>query len=89
MKIKLGKPGQAKPVKVNSLNELKHPYKMEYKMFLCGGVVFSRKTIYYHRGKFHIINHVDGSRQSLNETEMMDKNITNIGVSISYGTFYK
>ena len=84
----MGKPGQAKLVKVNSLDELKHPDERDYEMFLGGGIVFSRKTIRYQNGRFHIINHIDGSRQSLTEAEMMDKNVTNIGASIDYGTFY-
>ena len=85
----MGKPGQAKPVKVNSLDELKHPDERDYEMFLGGGIVFSRKTIRYQNGRFHIINHIDGSRQSLTEAEMMDKNVTNIGASIEHGAFYE
>ena len=87
--MKLGKSGQAKLVKVNSLDELKHPDERDYKMFLGSGIVFSRKTIRYQSGRFHIINHIDGSRQSLTEAEMMDKNVTNIGASIEHGTFYE
>ncbi len=83
----MGEPSQAKLVKVNSLDELKHPDERDYKMFLGGGIVFSRKAIRYHNGRFHIINHIDGSRQSLTEAEMMDKNVTNIGASIEHGTF--
>ena len=88
MRIKLGKVSQAKLVKVNSLDELKHPDERDYKMFFCSGTVFSRKTIRYHNGRFHIINHIDGSRHSLTAAEMMDKNVTNIGASIEHGTFY-
>jgi len=84
----LGKPGQAKLVKVTSLDELKHPDERDYKMLLSGGIVFSRKTIRYQNGSFHIINHVDSSHQSLTEAEMMDKNVTNIGASIEHGAFY-
>lgn len=88
MKTKLGKPSQAKLVKVNSLDELKHPDERDYKMFLGGGIVFSRKTIRYHNGSFYVINHIDGSCQLLTEAEMMDRNVTNIGASIEHGTFY-
>ena len=84
----MGEPGQAKLVKMNSLDELKHPDERDYKMFLGGGIIFSRKTIRYQNGRFHIINHINGSRQSLTEAEMMDKNVTNIGTSIGHGTFY-
>lgn len=84
-----GKPTQAKFVKVNSLDELKHPDKRDYRVYLAGGIVFSRKTVRYKNGRFHIINHIDCSHQSLTEAEMMDKNITNISASIEYGTFYK
>ena len=89
MKIKLDKISQPKLVKVNSLDELKHPDERDYKMFFCSGIVFSRKTIRYHNGRFHIVNHIDGSRESLTEAEMIDKNVTNIGASIEHGTFYK
>lgn len=85
----MGKLGQAKLVKVNSLEELKHTDKRDYKMFLGSGIVFSRKTICYQNGRFRIINHIDGSRQSLTEAKMMDKNVTNIGASIEHGTFYE
>ena len=85
----MGEPGQAKLVKVSSLVELKRPDERDYKMFLGGGIVFSRKTIRYQNGRFHIINHIDGSRQFLTKAEMMDKNVTNIGASIEHGTFYE
>lgn len=85
----MGEPGQAKLVKVNSLDELKHPDERDYKMFLGGGIVFSRKAIRYQNGRFQIINHIDGSRQFLTEAEMMGENVTNIGASIEHGKFYE
>ena len=59
----------------------------EYAISLAGGLgVYSRKTIMYkpHQGlyKFFITNHIDGTKQKLNDVELFDPQLTNIGKAI-------
>ena len=37
---------------------------------------------------FEVINDIDGTSQNINEDELFDVSITNIGKAINYGAFY-
>jgi len=53
----------------------------EYALILGGAGVFSRKTIRYNKktGKYHIINHIDGTKQTLTSKQIVSPSYTNIG----------
>ena len=74
--------------KITSPNELKHQKPKEYFVALNGGFK-SSKTISYSNNKFHIVNEIDGSTESLTEKQLMDNKHTAIGEAISKGAFYK
>lgn len=50
----------------------------------------SVKTIRYESASrmFHVYNHIDGSRQTLSEAELMDGSITHIGTAMIKHAFY-
>jgi len=58
---------------------------------LLNGILRSSKHIWYDKApkQFEIINLIDGSEQVLSETEIMDKNFTNIGHAMINGALYK
>ena len=55
------------------------------------GPLRSSKHILYDNipRQFEIINMIDGSEQVLSETEIMDKDLTNIGHAMINGALYK
>lgn len=78
--------------RVNSLDELKQ---------MCNGVtkdffiqfnfgVRSSKNISYNKDTdtFYILNEIDDTKQELNSEQMMNKDYTNIGKAITFGSFY-
>ena len=78
--------------RVNSLDELKQ---------MCNGVtkdffiqlnfgIRSSKNISYNKytDTFYILNEIDGTEQELNSQTIMDEEYTNIGKSITLGSFY-
>ena len=85
----------AMKLKLIKVKDLAHLKKLtdgqlsEFRMQLNGGV-FSRKWISYDRENknFHIENCIDGSRQVLTETRLMDSRITLIGEAITKGALW-
>jgi len=79
--------------KVTSLAELRsmivdsniHDY-----FILLNGNLRSSKTIDVTDdcSKFCIVNEIDGTEQVLTESEMLDRNLTNIGYAIQNGAFF-
>jgi hypothetical protein len=70
---------------LKDLKELLNEGYYEYRIALSGGIIFSRKYIYYNPKKkkpFHITNCIDDSTQDLTEKELMSKKWTNIGEAI-------
>ena len=78
--------------RVNSLDELKQ---------MCNGVtkeffiqlnfgIRSSKNISYNKDTdtFYILNEIDDTEQELNSQTIMDEEYTNIGKSITLGSFY-
>ena len=78
--------------RVNSLDELKQ---------MCNGVtkdffiqlnfgIRSSKNISYNKDTdtFYILNEIDDTKQELNSQTIMDDEYTNIGKSITLGSFY-
>ncbi len=41
------------------------------------------------RKRFKIVNHIDGSRESLTEKQLMDRAYTNIGYAIKLGSLFQ
>ena len=39
-------------------------------------------------GKFYILNEIDGTEQTLNEKELLDRNYTNIGFAMTQGALF-
>ena len=57
--------------------------RSEFLLLLCGGA-YSRKTITTaSKGRFRILNHIDGSRQVLTEKELHTE--SNVGLAMSNG----
>jgi hypothetical protein len=74
---------------VKSLDELKEILgdhrRRDFRVVLNGGV-FSRKSIRWCKdGKWQILNHVDNTRQTLTEAELMDESLTLVGAAIPKG----
>lgn len=67
--------------KLKGLNKiLKDKKPHEFALILAGGSCFSRKTISLtSTNKYHIINHIDDSMQTLTAKQIMDTSYTNIG----------
>jgi copper homeostasis protein CutC len=70
---------------IEHLKELIKAGHTNYAIILGGGIgLYSRKTIKYNEKskKFSIINHIDESRQSLDEEQIRDREYTMIAVAI-------
>lgn len=80
-------------VQVKSVSELKSMIIDENKhdyFILLNGNLRSSKTIDVTDDceKFCVRNEIDGTEQVLSESELMDRDITNIGYAIENGAFY-
>ena len=74
---------------VKSLDELKtilgDHRRRDFRVILNYGV-FSRKTIRWCKnGSWQIVNHIDNTRQTISEAELMDSSVTNVGIAIGKG----
>ena len=79
--------------KVTSISELKSMIidenKHDYFILLNGGLRSSKFVDVDDKcEKFYIMNEIDGTEQELSESEIMDRDITNIGYAIENGAFY-
>ena len=77
--------------RICSLDELKQAAAKGAKFFiLLNYGARSSKDITWNekRKTFHVINWIDGAEQRLNESELLDKSLTNIGVAIQKGAFF-
>ena len=78
--------------KIESIEQLKKQATRWCDCFISlHGNLRSRKHIWYDEESrlFEIINLIDGSEQLLNETEIMDKDLTNIGHAMMNDALYK
>ncbi len=56
---------------------------LDFAVVLGGGVAFSRKTIYRkHRGRYHVMHHIDDTEQHMTVKELLK---SNIGVAMKKG----
>ena len=55
---------------------------------LAGGAAFSRKTITRKGNKYHVMNHIDKSEQTLTEKQLLDVHRTNIGRAMEVGALF-
>lgn len=64
-------------------NLLKQGY-YEFRLQLGEGIIYSKKTIYYHpeTKKYQIFNWIDETDQMLTEKQLFNRKITNIGLGI-------
>ena len=56
---------------------------------ISNGLVRSSKSLMLDNGKVNIFNEIDETTQLLTFDELNDKNVTNIGIAIGMGYFYK
>jgi hypothetical protein len=80
--------------RIGSLEELKREAQSEqYPEFfiLLRGYLRSSKRISWDEGKrrFSIINFIDDTEQVLTESQLMDREYTNIGYAITKGALFK
>jgi hypothetical protein len=81
------------PQRINSIEELKTAAGdgADFFILLAGGFVRSSKHISYDKDKdkFYILNEIDGTDQTLKPESLKRKHITNIGLAIEKGAFFK
>ncbi len=85
---------QQKPTAIKTVLELRRLAKdktLECFISLAGGMVRSSKTIFYDstEKKYDITHEIDGTQETLTESEMLDENKTNIGKALEAGALYK
>lgn len=79
-----------KPKKIKSIEELKSMClqgQTDFFIRLNGGLI-SKKEIIFAANRFCVLNLIDGTRQTLTETQINDDALTNIGKAIQLGAFY-
>lgn len=69
---------------LENIQDLSLQKHFEYAMLLAGGPAFSRKTIKYNKktSKYNIHNHIDNTRQTLTEADIINNRGTLIGEAI-------
>ena len=81
-----------KLTKVDSIEHLKELLKDEethdFRLMLNGGCYSAKEISYSLDGQFIITNCIDGTEQYLSEDELMNQELTNIGIAITKGAFY-
>lgn len=80
-----------KPVKVESVQQLKELSIESTEFFINLGGIRSSKLIRYDEGEkqFYIFNYIDDTDNTLTEEQLMNTSETNIGEAITNGNFYK
>ena len=75
---------------INSIEELRKAIQLSNNDFcIFNGLFRSSKYIECDDNIFYIVNEIDGSEQTLTDTELFDTEYTNIGEAIKKGTFYQ
>lgn len=64
--------------------------KDQHDFLIANGLMRSSKSIHHgeQEGTYEIYNHIDDSEQILTREQLLDKEYTNIGEAMKYGTFY-
>ena len=80
-----------KPVRIKTLAALNKVTSNgrvhRFRLLLGFGGLFSEKTIRRTGDTYYIDNRIDDSSYELNENEIMDSNLTNLGVKMKEGNF--
>jgi hypothetical protein len=82
------------PKRIGSLEELKKAAQNEQDsefFILLRGYHRSSKRIFWDEGKRHfsILNCIDNTKQVLTESQLMDREYTNIGYALTNGALFK
>lgn len=82
-----------KPTQITSIDELKKACSEDCESFFIqlNYGMRSSKTISYNQetDEFWVLNEIDDTEQTLKAQELDDRNLTNIGLAIRNGAFYK
>ena len=73
---------------INHLKEILKSGKARYFFIQLNFGLRSSKRISLRGDTFNVYNCIDGSHQTLNEKELQDENITNVGKAIKHGAFF-
>ena len=85
----------SKPIKIKDIKELKclasHEVGIDCFITLGREMIRSSKHIKYNEinKHFYILNEIDDTEQTLNEAELMDEDLTNIGKALKLGALYE
>ena len=75
---------------VEDLNQALDEKKHKFILLLAGGLCRSVKRIKYSdktKSSYHIVNEIDGTKQTLASEQLFDEGLTNIGRGMRSGAF--
>ncbi len=78
---------------IKSIKELKEICQSQpdewFDFFISFGIARSSKTISWQEDTFVVVNEIDDTVQELDEKQLEDESLTNIGEAIKKGSFYQ
>lgn len=80
-----------KPVRIQTADQLKGHLsgrEAEFFILLSGGVRSTKHITPTARGKFRVMNYIDGTDQILSQKQLFNETLTNIGRAMEAGAFY-
>lgn len=73
---------------IEALNDAIADGNTGFAIVLAAGSAFSRKTITRKGDKYHVVNHIDDTVQTLTEKRLLDLRVTNIGRAMEAGALF-